>query len=57
MGFFTPNAPAQLHPVNPPLGIHPNYCVQVPTTLVLREHAFTFSGVSRESRSVSTADA
>lgn len=37
--------PMALHPVNPPLGVHPEFCVQVPTTLVLKEKAFSFSGV------------
>jgi hypothetical protein len=46
MGFFTASAPAQLHPVNPPLGVNPHFIVQQPTTLVLKERAFTFSGVS-----------
>jgi hypothetical protein len=46
MGFFGSSAPAQLHPVNPPLGVFPNYCVNHPTTLVLKEKAFSFSGVS-----------
>ena len=45
MGFFTASAPAQLHPVNPPLGVFPNYYAQQPTTLVLKEKAFSFSGV------------
>ncbi|KAK8865575.1 hypothetical protein IAR55_000719 [Kwoniella newhampshirensis] len=44
MGLFTASAPAQLHPVNPPLGVNPHYCVPVPTTLVLKEKAFSFSG-------------
>lgn len=46
MGLFTASAPAQLHPVNPPLGVFPQFCVNVPTTLVLKEKAFSFSGVS-----------
>jgi hypothetical protein len=46
MGLFTASAPTQLHPVNPPLGVFPQFCVNVPTTLVLKEKAFTFSGVS-----------
>ncbi|GFZ46578.1 hypothetical protein JCM24511_03798 [Saitozyma sp. JCM 24511] len=44
MGLFTASAPAQLHPVNPPLGVFPQFCVNVPTTLVLKEKAFSFSG-------------
>ena len=46
MGLFTSNAPADLHPVNPPLGVFPHFCVQQPTTLVLKEQVFSFSGVS-----------
>ncbi|WWD18250.1 hypothetical protein CI109_102700 [Kwoniella shandongensis] len=44
MGMFTASAPAQLHPVNPPLGVHGHYCMPHPTTLVLKEKAFSFSG-------------
>ncbi|WWD05355.1 hypothetical protein V865_003428 [Kwoniella europaea PYCC6329] len=44
MGFFTASAPAQLHPVSPPLGLHPNYFAKQPTTLVLREKVFSWSG-------------
>ncbi|WVF71015.1 hypothetical protein IAT40_005811 [Kwoniella sp. CBS 6097] len=44
MGFFGSSAPAQLHPVNPPLGVFPNYYAQQPTTLVLKEKVFSFSG-------------
>jgi uncharacterized protein YxjI len=35
---------AALQPVNPPLGVNPAYCVAQPTTLVLKEKAFSFSG-------------
>ncbi|ORY32262.1 tubby C-terminal-like domain-containing protein [Naematelia encephala] len=44
MGLFTSSAPMQLAPIHPPLGMHPQYCVNVPTTLVLKEKAFSFSG-------------
>ncbi|OCF42855.1 hypothetical protein I317_03332 [Kwoniella heveanensis CBS 569] len=44
MGFFGSSAPAQLHPVNPPLGVFPNFYAQRPTTLVLKEKVFSFSG-------------
>ncbi|WVW80493.1 hypothetical protein I302_102477 [Kwoniella bestiolae CBS 10118] len=44
MGFFTASAPAQLHPVNPPLGLHPNFFAKQPTTLVLKEKVFSWSG-------------
>ncbi|WVQ85740.1 hypothetical protein IAT38_007907 [Cryptococcus sp. DSM 104549] len=44
MGFFTDSAPAALHPVQPPIGVNPNYYAQVPTTLILKEKAFSFSG-------------
>lgn len=46
MGLFTNYSPQQeLHPVNPPLGIYPNFTAKQPTMLTLREHAFSFSGV------------
>ena len=46
MGLFNVSAPAALHPINPPLGVFGHFCVQQPTTLVLKEKAFSFSGVS-----------
>ncbi|WRT66012.1 uncharacterized protein IL334_002963 [Kwoniella shivajii] len=44
MGFFGSSAPAALHPINPPLGLHANYFAQQPTTLVLKEKVFSWSG-------------
>jgi hypothetical protein len=44
MGFFTSSAPAQLQPFSPPLGVNLAFCVNSPTTMVLKEKAFTFSG-------------
>ncbi|KAK4686592.1 hypothetical protein P7C73_g3534, partial [Tremellales sp. Uapishka_1] len=44
MGLFTASAPVALHPVSPPVGVFSQYCMQVPTTLVLKERAFSFSG-------------
>ncbi|WVR05557.1 hypothetical protein IAU60_002576 [Kwoniella sp. DSM 27419] len=44
MGFFGSSAPAVLHPVNPPCGVFPNYYAQQPTTLILKEKVFSFSG-------------
>ncbi|KAM0751765.1 DUF567-domain-containing protein [Meredithblackwellia eburnea MCA 4105] len=43
MGLFSDSTPAPLQPFNPPVGVHPHYCVQPPTTLVLKESGF-FSG-------------
>jgi hypothetical protein len=46
MGLFSNiSGPQELHPVNPPLGIYPNFTAKQPTMLTLREHAFSFSGV------------
>ncbi|EIW71327.1 hypothetical protein TREMEDRAFT_28128 [Tremella mesenterica DSM 1558] len=42
--LFIPSLPKELSPVHPPLGIHPNYAVNKPTTLVLREKIFSFTG-------------
>ena len=51
MGLFSNYSPQQeLHPVNPPLGIYPNFTAKQPTMLTLREHAFTFSGVGQVSQ-------
>lgn len=51
MGLFSNYSPQQeLHPVNPPLGIYPNFTAKQPTMLTLREHAFTFSGVGQISQ-------
>ncbi|CZR54773.1 related to DUF567 domain protein [Phialocephala subalpina] len=36
--------PVQLAPVNPPLGVNPNYCVQKQTTLVMKEKVWSLSG-------------
>ncbi|RXK37495.1 hypothetical protein M231_05216 [Tremella mesenterica] len=44
MGLLTPNAPVVLQPVNPPIGIHLNYCVPTSTVLVLKERLLSFSG-------------
>ncbi|CAG8981785.1 hypothetical protein HYALB_00004727 [Hymenoscyphus albidus] len=33
-----------LAPVNPPLGVNPNYCVGKQTTLVMKEKVFSLSG-------------
>jgi hypothetical protein len=47
MGLFSNfSGPQELHPVNPPLGIYNNFIAKQPTMLTLREHAFSFSGVS-----------
>lgn len=46
MGLFSGNQQLQLHPVNPPIGIYPNFIAKQQTMLTLREHAFSFSGVS-----------
>jgi hypothetical protein len=50
MGFFSTSGPQPLHPVNPPIGIYPNYLAKQPTVLTLRAHAFSLSGVSCRSR-------
>ena len=44
MGLFFNSAPQVLHPVNPPVGVLANYIMQQPTTLVLKEKVFSFSG-------------
>lgn len=46
MGLFGGSSapPAQLTPFNPPLGVLPHFCVAQPTTLVMKEAAFSFSG-------------
>ena len=50
MGLFSNCSPQQeLHPVNPPVGIYPNFTAKQPTMLTLREHAFSFSGVCHPS--------
>lgn len=36
----------ELLPINPPMGVFPNYVSQVPVTLVLKESVFSLSGVS-----------
>jgi hypothetical protein len=46
MGIFMKNQQAVLTPQNPPLGIFPHFCVQGPTTLVLKEKVWSWSGVS-----------
>ncbi|WVN85487.1 uncharacterized protein L203_100633 [Cryptococcus depauperatus CBS 7841] len=46
MGLFTSSAPAVLHPVNPPIGRLPQYYAQAPTTLVLKEKVFSWTGDS-----------
>lgn len=46
MGFFKGSAPQQLLPVNPPLGVYPNFIAKVPTVLTLKESLFSLSGVS-----------
>jgi len=35
---------SQLAPLNPPLGVNPNYCVQKQTTLVMKEKVWSLSG-------------
>ncbi|KAL8291634.1 hypothetical protein RQP46_001892 [Phenoliferia psychrophenolica] len=49
MGLFgssSSTSPADLQPFNPPLGVlpGPHFCVPQPTTLVMKEAAFSFSG-------------
>jgi len=41
----------ELTPVNPPVGVYtgPFYCRAKPTVLILKEQAFSLSGVSRPS--------
>jgi hypothetical protein len=46
MGIFMKNQQAVLTPQNPPIGIFPQYCVAGPTTLVLKEKVWSWSGVS-----------
>jgi hypothetical protein len=46
MGFFKGSAPQQLLPVNPPVGVYPNFIAKVPTVLTLKESLFSLSGVS-----------
>jgi len=46
MGFFKGSSgPQPLVPVNPPIGIYPNFIAQVPTVLTLKESLFSLSGV------------
>lgn len=44
MGIFGRNEQAVLSPQNPPLGIFPQYCVQGPTILILKEKVWSWSG-------------
>ena len=46
MGLFgsSSTTPANLTPFNPPLGVHPHFCVPQQTVLVMKEAAFSFSG-------------
>jgi hypothetical protein len=46
MGLFKGSAPQQLLPVNPPVGVYPNFIAKVPTVLTLKESLFSLSGVS-----------
>ncbi|KAE8446675.1 hypothetical protein EG329_011718 [Mollisiaceae sp. DMI_Dod_QoI] len=39
-----PSAPAHLAPINPPLGVNPNYCMNKQTTLVMKEKVWSLSG-------------
>lgn len=48
MGFFAGNKQVELHPVSPPIGIYPNFVAKQQTMLTLKEHAFSFSGVSED---------
>lgn len=46
MGLFMKNQQAVLTPQSPPIGIFPQFAVQGPTTLVLKEKVWSWSGVS-----------
>ena len=53
MGLFAPNKQTVLTPQNPPLGIFPQFYAQQPTTLVLKEKVWSWSGVSLRNGTVS----
>ncbi|ODO07650.1 hypothetical protein L198_01231 [Cryptococcus wingfieldii CBS 7118] len=44
MGLFFANDAVDLQPVSPPLGVHLNHTAQKPTTLVLKESVFSWTG-------------
>lgn len=46
MGLFMADAPLNLQPVHPPLGLNPNYTNHPLVTLVLKEKVFSWTGVS-----------